>query len=152
MPGALLDVRICAMLAEGLTVDNARGFHSNGAQVLAVQDTVDATVRVIKTIGGARRAATGAPALVASDRAAHVAVVVGAVDAGDAVAALARGTWASPANLPPPWWGHHVKNSHSYARSGPTKMVRVEWGHRSSRRLTKGTMARVSAQQVVDRW
>ena len=70
-----------------LTVDFARGRASDRTKVLVVEDAVDAAVLAAETLRCACRAATGATALTAPERAARKAVAVRAFEAYDAVAA-----------------------------------------------------------------
>ena len=68
-------------------VDDARGLASHGAKLSAVQDTVDAAVRVVETRGPPDRAAFRTSAFGSLEGAAGFAVVVYAFVADDAVAA-----------------------------------------------------------------
>lgn len=71
--------------------DDARGTPSEDAVRLGVENAVDAAGRAAEAGLSAAGAATRPAALVALERAAHRAVVVGSVDAGEAVGA--RTNW-----------------------------------------------------------
>ena len=71
-----------------LTLDSAWGRAGGGAEVLVLEDAVDAAVLVAEVFHRADLAAASTPALGAAERAARRAVIVCAFEANDAVAAF----------------------------------------------------------------
>lgn len=82
-----------AMLTGG---KDARGSPSEQTVELGVQDTVDAAIRAVEACFGATATTTRPAALVALERAACRAILVGSVDSRETVAALTN--WNITAN------------------------------------------------------